>query len=212
MNIRPSDLSLALRTIASHDVSAFRIAVSDEHVRQYMHDCRAGALSKVNTLVWSRGFARNVEVFRTACREREPGELDLGLPPEILAGTGERGLLLAEKGASKVADAETWNARLSALSIPTPELDAFIEFALTCEPQKLMLSMLGNDPVKKLAELSDVDWETLAPHFIWRQHSDSPVPTADILRYHRAGMMDPLNLERAYQDELPDEYGRALDA
>lgn len=213
MNIRPTELALALRTIASFDVSAFRIAVSDEGVRQYMHECRASmSVSPVNTKAWARGFARHPQRFVEACAAREPGDLELGLPPEILVGTGEKGVRLAELGASSVSDPATWNARLAMLPLSMLELDAFIEFALTRTKQDLMMAMLAPDPVKKLAEKADVDWDSLAPHLMWQQLSENPVPTEDILRYHRAGMVDPLNLERAHTDELPDEYGRALDA
>lgn len=211
MGIRPSDLSLALRTIASYDSAAFELAVRDEAVRRYLHECRGGATSQTGTLAWSRGFARFPDEFRQACSVRADGELDLDLPLAILAGVGERGALLAEHGASKLADTESFVARLGALEMPMVELDGFIEFSLASDPQRLMLAMVSPDPVRKLSELSGVDWSTLAPHFIWQRLAAEPVPTEEILRYHSVGMTDPLNLERAYLDELPEEYGRALD-
>lgn len=213
MHIRPTESSLTLRTIASFDVSAFRTAVTNEDVRRYMHECRASVpVSPTNSKAWARGFARYPQRFVEACASRKSGDLELGLPPEVLVGTGPKGAELSEKGASSISDALTWNGRLSMLPLSMAELDAFIEFALTRSKQDLMMAMIAPDPVKKLAESADVEWDYLAPHLIWQQLAPQPVPTEDILRYHRAGIVDPLNLERAHEDELPEEYGRALDA
>lgn len=224
MHIRPTDSSLALRTIASFDVAAFRTAVTDEGVRRYMHECRASTqVASTNTRVWARGFARYPQQFVDACAARKAGDLELALPPEVLVGTGPKGAQLwghvsehgeagVSVGVTQVSDALVWNARLSLLPLSVAELDAFSEFALTRSKQDLLQALMTTDPVKVLAERADVDWDSLAPHLIWQQLAPQPVPTDDILRYHRAGMVDPLNLERAHEDELPVEYGRALDA
>lgn len=222
-DVRPYDQSLALKTIARSNDDAFRIAVLDPQVREYLISQRESHFTarSILTSAWARGFAKHTEEFVAAIHETGESPKNLavltGLPPEgmelVERARRAPGVNLTE------ATPELMASHLSAATLNDVDVEVLYDVASLYSDQDVYRALrggsgrgVGKSPLETLLDEYDGDTTHLFVHLAYRRLGESKVPIADVLRLNAIGLVDPVTLTRAAEEDWPDEYAHALDA
>ncbi len=220
--IRPYDQSLALRTIARGSAEAFRIAVLDKTVREYLISQRESPSQEraVYTVAWANGFVRNTAAFVKAIHETGESPTDLatltGLP-----GAGMEYIDIARRGvaySNTGATLERLAARLSSRTESILEVEILRDVLDVVTPVDAYqaISNTVRSPLQTLMSGYDADYEGdtshLFVHLAYRRMTGADVPVSEVIRLTSLGLIDPVTLEHAAAEAWPDEYAFALDS
>lgn len=217
-DVRPYDQSLALKTIARSNDDAFRIAVLDPKVREYLISQRSQHFTarSIYTGAWARGFAKHTDEFVTAIHETGDSPTDLA----ILTGLPPEGMALVERARRahtvnpREATLELMASHLSYATLNDVDVEVLSDVAslYTDEDVYRALRTLGKPPFESLLDEYDGDTTHLFVHLAYRRLGQSDVSVADVLRLNAVGLVDPVTLTHAAEEDWPDEYAHALDA
>lgn len=220
--IRPYDQSLALKVIARGSASAFRLAVMDKTVREYLISQRESHFTarSIYTTAWANGFVRNTDAFVAAIYETGDSPTDVatlaGLPP-----AGMEFIEYARGGTASTnasATPENLAARLSFRTESVLEIEVLRDMLDVSDAPTAyrMLLAAGREPLKVMMEGVAPDYDGdlthLFVHLAYRRMTGADISVAEVIRLSALGLIDPVTLEHAASEAWPDEYAHAFDA